>query len=103
MIYVIPELQNPTGITWPVERRKAFMDVINKYDVVVVEDDPTVKIRHTSKVAVPEVHGYAGESRIPRLILEDFHAGPAPGAGRLLIRKLSIARQIQGGAVDLGH
>ena len=46
MIYVIPEFQNPTGITWPVERRKAFMDVINKYDVVVVEDDPYGEIRY---------------------------------------------------------
>ena len=46
MIYFIPEFQNPTGITWPVERRKAFMDVINKYDVVVVEDDPYGEIRY---------------------------------------------------------
>lgn len=46
MIYVIPEFQNPTGITWPVERRKAFMDVINKYDVVVLEDDPYGEIRY---------------------------------------------------------
>ena len=46
MIYVIPEFQNPTGITWPVERRKAFMDVINKYDVVVLEDNPYGEIRY---------------------------------------------------------
>ena len=46
MIYVIPEFQNPTGITWPVERRKAFMDIVNKYDVVVLEDDPYGEIRY---------------------------------------------------------
>jgi DNA-binding transcriptional MocR family regulator len=46
MIYVIPEFQNPTGITWPVERRKQFMDVINKYDVTVLEDDPYGEIRY---------------------------------------------------------
>ena len=46
MIYVIPEFQNPTGITWPLERRKAFMDIINKYDVVVLEDDPYGEIRY---------------------------------------------------------
>ena len=39
MMYVIPEFQNPTGITWPVERRKAFMDLINQYDFPVLEDD----------------------------------------------------------------
>ncbi|KMO86284.1 aminotransferase [Megasphaera cerevisiae DSM 20462] len=46
MIYVIPEFQNPTGITWPVERRRAFMDIINKYDVIVLEDDPYGEIRY---------------------------------------------------------
>lgn len=47
MIYVIPEFQNPAGITWPVERRKAFMDVVNKYDnVTVLEDDPYGEIRY---------------------------------------------------------
>jgi len=46
MIYVIPDFQNPTGITWPMERRKAFMDIINKYDVVVVEDDPYGELRY---------------------------------------------------------
>lgn len=45
MIYVIPEFQNPTGITWPMERRKAFMDIINRYDFPVLEDDPYGELR----------------------------------------------------------
>ena len=46
MMYVIPEFQNPTGITWPVERRKAFMDIINRYDFPVLEDDPYGELRY---------------------------------------------------------
>ena len=34
-IYVIPEFQNPTGISWTLERRKKFMEVINKYELPV--------------------------------------------------------------------
>lgn len=45
MMYVIPEFQNPTGITWPMERRKAFMDIINRYDFPVLEDDPYGELR----------------------------------------------------------
>lgn len=45
MIYVIPNFQNPTGHTWTLERRKAFMEVVNKYDVAVIEDDPYGEIR----------------------------------------------------------
>ena len=46
MMYVIPEFQNPTGITWPVERRKAFMDIVNRYDFPVLEDDPYGELRY---------------------------------------------------------
>jgi DNA-binding transcriptional MocR family regulator len=49
MIYVIPDFQNPTGITWTLERRKKFMEVINKYDVVVIEDDPYGELRYGGK------------------------------------------------------
>lgn len=45
MIYVIPNFQNPTGKAWSLERRKAFMEVINKHDVVVVEDNPYGELR----------------------------------------------------------
>lgn len=45
MLYVIPNFQNPTGRAWTLERRKHFMEVINRYDVVVVEDNPYGEIR----------------------------------------------------------
>lgn len=45
MIYVIPNFQNPSGHTWTLERRKAFMEVINKYEIPVIEDDPYGDIR----------------------------------------------------------
>ncbi len=46
MIYVIPSFQNPSGKTWTTERRKAFMEVVNKYDdIVVIEDNPYGEIR----------------------------------------------------------
>ena len=50
MMYVIPEFQNPTGITWPMERRKAFMDIVNKYDFPVIEDDPYGELRYDGDV-----------------------------------------------------
>ena len=45
MIYVIPNFQNPTGHTWTLERRKAFMEVVNKHEIPVIEDDPYGQIR----------------------------------------------------------
>lgn len=46
-IYVIPDFQNPTGRYWSVERRKAFMDLVSQYDVMVWEDAPYGEIIFT--------------------------------------------------------
>ena len=45
LLYVIPNFQNPTGKAWSLERRKQFMEVINRYNVMVVEDNPYGEIR----------------------------------------------------------
>ena len=45
MIYVIPDFQNPSGRTWPLERRTKFMEIINKYEIPVVEDNPYGELR----------------------------------------------------------
>jgi DNA-binding transcriptional MocR family regulator len=44
-IYVIPDFQNPTGRTWSLERRWAFMEVVNHYHVPVIEDAPYSEVR----------------------------------------------------------
>lgn len=45
-IYVIPDFQNPTGRTWSMERRQAFMEVVNKHNLPVVEDNPYGELRY---------------------------------------------------------
>jgi len=46
LIYVIPDFQNPSGRTWPLERRQKFMEIINKYEVPVLEDNPYGELRY---------------------------------------------------------
>ena len=46
LIYVIPDFQNPSGRTWPLERRKQFMEIVNKHDVYVIEDNPYGELRY---------------------------------------------------------
>ena len=40
MIYVIPDFQNPSGRTWSLERRKALIELAEKYHMPVIEDNP---------------------------------------------------------------
>lgn len=39
LIYTIPSFQNPTGITYSVEKRKALLLLAQKYNTYVIEDD----------------------------------------------------------------
>jgi len=44
-IYVIPDFQNPTGITMPESRRLEIIALAHKYDVLIVEDCPYREVR----------------------------------------------------------
>ncbi|MCF8335244.1 MAG: PLP-dependent aminotransferase family protein [Bacteroidales bacterium] len=44
-IYVIPDFQNPTGITMPESRRNEIIELAVAYDVLIVEDNPYREIR----------------------------------------------------------
>ncbi|MDE6292181.1 MAG: PLP-dependent aminotransferase family protein, partial [Bacilli bacterium] len=46
-IYVTPTFNNPTGYAWSNKTRKEFLDIINKYTVLVIEDDPYSLINFT--------------------------------------------------------
>jgi 2-aminoadipate transaminase len=46
LIYVIPNFQNPSGRTWSLERRRRFMEVVNRYRIPVVEDNPYGELRY---------------------------------------------------------
>jgi len=76
MIYVIPNFQNPTGHTWSLERRRAFMDVIQKYNVPVIEDDPYGEIRYEGE-SLPSLKSMDTKGQI--VYLGSFSKIMAPG------------------------
>lgn len=52
-IYVIPNYQNPTGICWSLERRKAVMEIATKYEIPVFEDNPYGDLRFEGEEIAP--------------------------------------------------
>jgi 2-aminoadipate transaminase len=48
-IYVIPDFQNPSGITLTEERRLKIIELATKYDLLIVEDSPYREIRFEGK------------------------------------------------------
>lgn len=76
MIYVIPDFQNPTGRTWSLERRKAFLKVINQYNIPVIEDNPYGELRYEGE-AVPSLKSMDEKGLV--IFLGSFSKILAPG------------------------
>ena len=45
-IYVLPNFQNPTGVTLSMERRRKLLELADQYGVPIVEDDPYGQLRY---------------------------------------------------------
>jgi 2-aminoadipate transaminase len=45
-IYVLPNFQNPTGVTLSLERRQKLIELADQYGVPIVEDDPYGQLRY---------------------------------------------------------
>jgi 2-aminoadipate transaminase len=58
-IYVLPNFQNPTGVTLSRERRMQLVEMANAYGVPIVEDDPYGQLR------------YEGDHIPPVVVLDD--------------------------------
>lgn len=48
-IYIIPDFQNPAGITMPESRRLEILELAHKYDVLILEDSPYRELRFEGK------------------------------------------------------
>jgi len=48
-IYVVPDFQNPTGITMSLEKREALLKLSYEFDVPIVEDSPYRDLRYSGE------------------------------------------------------
>jgi 2-aminoadipate transaminase len=61
-IYVLPNFQNPTGVTMSLERRRMLVDIADKYGVPIIEDDPYGQLRYEGE-HIPSVVVIDGEKQ----------------------------------------
>ncbi|HPI97977.1 MAG TPA: PLP-dependent aminotransferase family protein [Synergistales bacterium] len=76
LIYVTPDFQNPTGVTWSEERRRSFMEVINEHDIPVIEDNPYGELRFEG-VTPPALKSYDKKGNV--ILLGTFSKILCPG------------------------
>ena len=106
-MYILPNFQNPSGVTLSLERRKKLIELADKYGVPIVEDDPYGQLRYEgehipSLVALDsQYRGNDGECYSGNVIyLSTFSKLLAPGlrlawviAPEQVIRKLVMTKQ----------
>ncbi len=98
VMYTVPNFQNPTGLTYSLEKRQAVREVLAKYDTVLVEDDPYGELRFQGE-SLPYIGaGYLDEQSI---LMGSFSKTVTPGMrlgyvvtkNKQLMRYLVTAKQ----------
>ncbi len=75
-IYIIPDFQNPAGITMPEFRRKEIISLAHEYDVLIIEDSPYREIRFEGEHQ-PMIYGLDGKGQV--ITLGTFSKTFVPG------------------------
>ena len=64
LLYTVPNFQNPTGLTYSVEKRKALCALLNRYSAYLIEDDPYGQLKFEG-----EVYPYIGSFGLKKSVL----------------------------------
>lgn len=96
LLYVVPNFQNPTGISYTQATRQAVAELMRAHDTVLVEDDPYGELRFEGE-SLPPIAALAPERTI---LLGSFSKIIAPGlrlgwlcAPCEFVEQLTIAKQ----------
>lgn len=90
--YVVPDFQNPTGLTYSEEKRKAVLDLVRKYHCILVEDDPYGELSFDEKV-----RGYISKDDLNEsILLGTFSKTVTPGMrlGFMIIKNEKLRKYI---------
>jgi len=105
LIYVIPDFQNPTGATLPVERRKKIVELANRYNLAIIEDNPYRDLCFSGE-PLPPLKYFDTEGRV--IYLRSFSKIFCPGfrlsfvvAEKDVIRRMVIARQFEDACANM--
>lgn len=96
-VYMIPDFQNPTGLTYSARNRSRLLEILRDHEVVLIEDDPYGELRFEGE-RLP----YIGAGKLPySILLGTFSKTVTPGMrvgfliseNKELLQKISIAKE----------
>lgn len=96
-IYVVPDFQNPAGVTMSLERRRELMAIAREFDLLVIEDTPYRALRYIGE-SLPPLGSMDPDGRV--IALYTFSKVFCPGlrlgwvvAQPAIIQQLVLAKQ----------
>ena len=98
IIYVIPTFQNPAGITTTLEKRKAILDLAEKYDCLILEDNPYGELRFAGE-DVPTIKSLDTNGRVlycssfSKILSAGMRIGFVCGP-KALVQKIVVVKQV---------
>ena len=66
-IYVIPDFQNPSGITLSLEKRKQILEIAQREDLLIFEDNPYGHLRFAGE-SIPSIYSMDTEGQVIMLL-----------------------------------
>ena len=75
-VYVVPDFQNPSGVTMSLERRRKLLELAHKFEVPIVEDSPYRDLRFAGQT-VPAVFSLDADKQV--MVLGTFSKLLCPG------------------------
>ncbi len=74
--YTVSTFQNPTGCTMSMDKRRRVVELANKYDTLILEDDPYGSLRYSGE-ALPAIASMDTQGRV--MHLNSFSKTISPG------------------------
>jgi 2-aminoadipate transaminase len=97
-IYTIPTFQNPAGVTLSLGRRKKLLELSEKYDVMILEDNPYFELRYSGEY-VPPIKSMDETGRV--IYVGSYSKVISPGirlgfvcAPKEVVSKIVVAKQV---------
>ena len=97
IVYVLPNFQNPAGVTMPEKNRRKMVDMASEYEFIILEDDPYGDLRYKGD-PIPPLKHWDDEGRV--VYTSTFSKILAPGlrvgwvvAAPEILKKLIVAKQ----------
>jgi 2-aminoadipate transaminase len=66
-VYVIPDFQNPSGITMSLDKRKRLLEIARREDLLIFEDNPYGHLRFAGE-PIPSIYSMDDEGRVILLL-----------------------------------